>query len=235
MNDRTAPPSVGVALTEAAKMIHAPRSLDDTLQAIVEATLRTVPGFDHVGITITHRDGTLETRVATDPLVGELDDIQYSLREGPCYDSIRSEPVVVVEHARHDQRWPAYMPQAVQKGLRAQLGLRLYTEAETLGGLNLYSTRSDTIDPDAVAVAELFASHAAIALGRARHEEELSNAVTSRQLIGQAIGILMERYQIDEDRTFQFVVRASNTSNVKLRDVAQEVVDETNKRFAASG
>ena len=234
MDERTESSQVAVAVTEAAKLIHAPRSLDDTLEAIVQATLRTVPGFDHAGITITHRNGKLETRTVTHPLVRELDDLQYSLREGPCYESIRSEPVVLVEHARHDQRWPRYMPRAVQKGLRAQLGLRLYTEDETLGGLNLYSTQSDTIDPDAVAVAELFASHAAIALGRSRHEDELHKAVTSRQLIGQATGILMERYQIDEDRAFQFLIRASNTSNIKLRDVAREVVDETSRRFSAS-
>src|SRR5687767_3335339 len=96
---------IAQALTEASRMMNAPPSLDETLAAIARAALDTVPGFDHVGISITHRDGTIETRSATDQLVWDLDDLQYTLREGPCYDSIRGEGVTVVEDARHDQRW----------------------------------------------------------------------------------------------------------------------------------
>ena len=88
------------------------------------------------------------------------------------------------------------------------------------------------MEPDAVRVAELFASHAAIALGRARREEQLNDALVTRKVIGQAIGLTMEHYQITEDRAFLFLVRASQTSNVKLRDVAQNVVDMANERFA---
>ena len=223
---------IAVAVGEAAKLMHAPATLDETLDAIVRAAVQTVPGFDHVGISITHRDGEIETRAGTDQLVWELDKIQYGLREGPCYDSIRGSGVTVVENARHDQRWPNYMPQAAQRGLRAQLAVGLYSDEQTLGGLNLYSTQSDTVDEDAVQIAELFASHAAIALGRARHEGQLNEAIASRKAIGQAIGILMERYQIDEDRAFQFLIRASQTGNIKLRAVAEELVTSTNQRFS---
>jgi GAF domain-containing protein len=125
------------------------------------------------------------------------------------------------------------MPQAAQRGLRAQLAVGLYSDEETLGGLNLYSTESDTVDDDAVPIAELFASHAAIALGRSRHEGQLNDAIASRKVIGQAIGILMERYQIDEDRAFQFLIRASQTGNLKLKAVAEELVTTTNGRFTA--
>lgn len=224
---------IAAAVTEASKMMHASSSLDDTLDAIVQAAVHTVPGFDHVGISITHSDGEIETRAGTDRLVWELDEIQYELREGPCYDSIRGNTVTVVENARHDQRWPNYMPRAAQRGLRAQLALGLFSDEATLGGLNLYSTQSDTVDGDAVQIAELFASHAAIALGRSRHEGQLTEAIASRKAIGQAIGILMERYQIDEDRAFQFLIRSSQTGNIKLRAVAEELVNSTNARFSA--
>jgi len=80
---------IATALTEAAKMMHAPSTLEETLEAITRATLQTVPGFDHVGISITHRDGSIETRSGSDQLVWELDEVQYSLKEGPCYDAIR--------------------------------------------------------------------------------------------------------------------------------------------------
>jgi GAF domain-containing protein len=226
---------IAAALTEAAKMVNSPRTLDETLDAIVRAALQTVPGFNHVGISITHRNGEIETRAGTDPLVWELDEIQYSLQEGPCFDSIRGSSMRIVENARHDQRWPRYMPQAVRKGLRAQLAVGLYTDDDTLGGLNLYSTESDIIDPDAVQAAELFASHAAIALGRSRIESQLNEALSSRKTIGQAIGILMERYQIDQDRAFQFLIRASSTANIKLRDVAEELVVTSNERFTKNG
>ncbi|WP_435768818.1 GAF and ANTAR domain-containing protein [Nocardioides sp. SYSU DS0651] len=221
---------VAAALTEAAKSIHSHRSLDETLEAIVHAAQQTVTGFEHVGISIVHGNGEIETRVGTGQLVWELDDLQYSLREGPCFDSVRSEPLLLIEDARAEERWPRYIPQALERGLRSQMGLRLYTDEGTLGGLNFYSTRSAGIAPDALQIAELFAAHAAIALGHARYEHQLNESVASRQVIGTAVGIVMERYQIGEDRAFQFLVRASTTSNIKLRDIAQELVETTNER-----
>jgi GAF domain-containing protein len=221
---------IGAAITEAAKLMHAPATVEETLDAIVQATLQTVPGFDHVGISLTHRDGQIETMSGTDRLVWELDTLQYSLSEGPCYDSIRGGGVTVVEHAPHDQRWPRYMPEAAHRGLKAQLAVGLYHAEDTVGGLNLYSTECETIDPDAVQIAELFASHAALALGRSRTESQLSEAIRSRKVIGQAIGIVMERYQINEQRAFQFLIRASQTSNIKLRDVAAELVETVDDR-----
>jgi GAF domain-containing protein len=224
---------IAAALTEAAKLMHAPKTLEETLDAITEATLRTVPGFDHVGISTRHGDGTIITRSGTDQLVWDLDEVQYSLREGPCYDAITGNGITAVEHARHDQRWPRYMPEAAKRGLRAQLAVGLYSDEDSLGGLNLYSTSSDTIDGDAVLIAELFASQAAIALGRARHETQLNQALETRRTIGQAVGIVMERYELSEDRAFNFLIRASSTSNVKLRDVAAELVRTANHRAVA--
>lgn len=220
------------ALTEAARALRSPMSVDETLDAIVYAARHTVPGFDHVGVSITHRDGTIETRAGTDPLVYELDSIQYELREGPCYDAITEHEVIVAEDARHSERWPHYMPRAVQRGLRAQLAVGLYEDGDSLGGLNLYATAVEGVDPDAVHIAELFASHAALALGRSRSERQLNEAIDSRQTIGQAIGIVMERYQLDGHRAFQFLVRTSQTGNVKLRDVATELVRQTEEKYA---
>jgi GAF domain-containing protein len=225
---------VAAALTDAARAINSHRSLDDTLDAIVHAAQQTVPGFEHVGISITHGNGTIETRAGTGPLVWEIDELQYKLREGPCYDAIRHGGVTVLHDIATETRWPQYVAEASSRGLRAQMGLQLFTESGTLGGLNLYS-RSPGVDPDAVQLAELFAAHAAIALGRARHEHQLNESVASRQAIGTAVGIIMERYRIAEDRAFQFLVRASSTSNLKLRTIAQEVVETANERFRAEG
>jgi hypothetical protein len=149
------PLALADALTEAAQAINKHNSLEETLDAIVHATRSSVPGFTDVGISITHRDGKIETMSGTGQLVWELDAIQYSLGEGPCVDSVHQAHTVVVENARHDQRWPRFMPQAVQRGLRSQLALRLYKDGKTLGGFNMYSTASDRIDPEAVHAARL--------------------------------------------------------------------------------
>lgn len=222
---------VATVLTEAAKSIDHPATLDETLDAVVHAARDTIPGFEHVGISILHRNGRIETKAGTDQLVWELDDLQYTLNQGPCVDSVRSDPIMYLEDARGDGRWPDYLPQAVEKGLRAQLALRLYNDEETLGGINMYCTSGPGISPEAIHLAELFATHASIALGRKRFEHQLAEAVASRQVIGTAIGILMQRYEITEDRAFQFLVRTSKTSNQKVRVIAQELIDSCNGRF----
>jgi GAF domain-containing protein len=217
------------SLAQVAREINAPHDLGSTLQAIVESAQRSLPGIDHVGITLAHSNGQMETKAATGDLVWDLDKIQYELHEGPCVYAIEAATVVKVDDARHEQRWPNFIPAAVEKGLRSQLGIALYNNAETLGGLNMYSTSSDTIDPDVEHLAELFAAHAALALGHAQREDQLHTGMISRQTIGQAVGIIMERYSLNEGRAFDYLARVSSHGNIKIRDVAQEVVDQGNQ------
>ncbi len=217
------------ALAAAARDINQYRDLHSTLDAIVNTAQESLPGIEHIGISIAHRDGKIETKAATDQFVWELDQQQYELGEGPCIHAIKAERVVIVEHARREQRWPQFIPWAVERGLRSQLGLRLYVNDETLGGLNLYSTSSDTINQATRQVAELFASHAALALGHAIAEDNLNEALGTRKVIGVAIGLIMHRYGLDEDRAFQYLARTSQNSNIKLRDIAAEVVTQANE------
>lgn len=227
--------SLADVLAAAARTIDHQTNLADTLDSIASAAQLSIPDIDEVGISIMHRNGRIETRAATGQLVWVLDNLQYELGEGPCVSAMREFPVVRVDDLRHDQRWPRYVPRALSAGLRAQMAVRLYLEDETLGGLNMYATRSWDIDPDALHAAELFATHASLALGRARREEELHEALRTRQLIGQATGILMERYGVDDQRAFQYLVRVSSTSNTKLRVVAQKVVEEAAARPSLPG
>lgn len=217
------------AISSAARSINQAHSLDETLQRIVDVARESVPGFDAVGIsTIDHR-GNVLTRAKAGDLVDTLDALQYGLGEGPCVDTLRGARLVVAPHIGRDGRWPRYAPQAVQEGLRSQLAVRLYLDDEgTVGGINFYSTVSDEVDQEAESIADLFADHAAIALHNADERENLNQALHSRKVIGQALGIVMERYGLDEDRAFAFLVRASSTGNVKVRDIAQELVDQAN-------
>ena len=222
---------VARALADASRTINSPRTLGDTLDAIVHAAKASVPGFEHVGISIVHGKDRIETKAATGQLVWELDDLQYSLMEGPCVSALFDAPTVTAPHLRHEQRWPRYVPEAVRHGVRSQMGYRLYVDGHTMGGLNFYSTESDTLEDGACEVGELFAIHATVALGRAMEEDNLNLALTTRGLIGQAVGLTMARFEISSDRAFQFLVRASSTSNIKLRDIAEEVVNEANARY----
>jgi GAF domain-containing protein len=221
---------VALAIAAAVRSINQPLTLRDTLTKVVETARTSVPGFDHVGLSTIDRSGKVETQVATGDLVWELDRLQYSLSEGPCVDTLHEADVVLAPRIRLEQRWPRYVPEAVRLGLKAQLAVKLYLDEQgTLGGLNLYSTSEEDIEPDAEGMADLFAAHAAIALGHVNERDNLNKALHSRKVIGQAIGILMERHRMSEDRAFSFLVRASSHGNIKLSAVAQQIVDEGNR------
>jgi len=223
-------PAVAASLEEAARTIGRVESLEDTLAAIAYSARWSVPGIDHAGISTIDRRGVATTRAATDEVVARLDKLQYSLDEGPCVDAMRTQVVVSVPQIAKERRWPNYVPAAVaETGLKAQLAVRLYLEEDSsMGGLSLYSTQREDIDPEAESIARLFAAHAAVALGKTRVIAQLSTALESRTIIGKAIGIVMERYQMDEDRAFAYLTRASSHGNIKLRELAQEIVARMN-------
>jgi GAF domain-containing protein len=225
-------PDLAASLVAAARSMSSKDTLEETLSAIAETARISVPDIDHVGISTVDRKGRIITRAATDSVVRELDDLQYGLQEGPCVDVLHEHRVVAAPRIRHEQRWPRYVPEAVRRtGLKSQLAVQLSLDGEgTLGGLNLYSTTHEDLDPEATSIAELFAAQAAIALGRVIKITTLNEALQSRKVIGQAVGILMERYEMNEERAFSFLVRASSNGNIKLRDVAQELVDSGNRR-----
>ena len=222
---------VAAALAQATASINNSRTLQETLEAIVHATRTSAPQFAHVSISMRDPNGTLETQAGTDQFVWELDALQYGLGEGPCVHALEAEPVVLVENLRHEQRWPRYTAAALERGVRSQMGVRLFTNGKHVGGLNLYSTNNGEVDRDQAEIARLFATHAAIMLGHAQQEHHLNQALQRRKVIGQAIGILMERYRMDPDRAFQYLVRASSTSNIKVRDLADEIVASSIERY----
>ena len=223
--DRDDPLDVAAAMSTVAHDLKSGAGLETVLESLVRGAVHALPDIDHAGISVVHRDGGIENLAATDALVRDLDDLQYTLVEGPCVDAVRESPVVSVQHARHEQRWPRYLREAVSRGLRSQLGLRLYTDDGTIGVLNLYSTSSDTLTDEVRQMAELFSAYATMAMGRAQGEDSLNGAIASRQVIGQATGIVMERYSLTEARAFEYLLRVSSLTNVKLRDLARSMVD----------
>lgn len=224
-------------LADLARSMAGGHDLQQTPDAVVGAARTSLPTFEHVGIWLLGRRGTVRTAAATSEVVRELDALQDELAEGPCVDCTRDVPVVSAPHIRHDQRWPRYVPLAVRRtGLRSQLAVRLHLDevgtvgtVGTVGSLNFYSTAHDDVDDSQVAMAELFATHAALALGGARAVDDLNHALDSRRVIGVAVGLVMARHRVDEDAAFAFLARASSHSNRKLRDIAIEIVEHANR------
>ena len=234
MRSRTEPPAdLATIMGEVARQLDQPDSVADQLTTVLDAAVETVPGVDVASITVLHRDGRAETVASTAPLAYEIDLMQYELDEGPCLDALRRRPFLRVDDMPAERRWPVYAPKAAEKGIGSQIGLELYNDDRSIGGLNLYSLQSKAFDEDTRAAAWLFATHAALAMGRTRQAEELNMALDSRKVIGQALGIVMERFGLDEHRAFQFLIRVSRNGNVKLRDVARRIVDDRNSQAHA--
>jgi hypothetical protein len=213
-----------------AEAIHAPTSIEDALVTLTRGAAEAVPGADHASISVRSRGGALETIAATDALIERLDARQYQLREGPCYAAATTEALMVSYDLPRDPRWPKYGPAAASEGVNAQMAVVLTDNGAGRTALNLYAARPHEFSPDSVDLAQLFALHASVAMGVARTVDNLSAAVSSRQILGQAMGIVMERYQIDSERAFGFLSRASQHSTVALRDVAAQIVDGHNGR-----
>jgi GAF domain-containing protein len=133
-----------------------------------------------------------------------------------------------IDDMSQDTRWPRFAAAAQAHDVQSMLGYRLFTSGRNLGTLDLYSSKRNAFDADAETVGELFAAHAAIALTGSTQQAEWRRALSSRDAIGMAKGILMERERITDDQAFNLLVSTSKRGNIKLHDLAAWLVDETN-------
>jgi len=205
--------------------------LDHTLDRITAAAVEVLPGVHYASITVRHDDARLETVAPTDDLLLPLDAAQYQLHEGPCYEAATDESYVASPNLAADERFAQYAAVAVRAGIRAQAAVRLFDtpRPSAQAALNLYSRDVGSFT-DMGILGRLFAHQSAVALEYAREVDNLKEAMQTRQLIGRAVGITMERYGLPEQRAFAFLARVSQTRNVKLRQVAEELVAETEDR-----
>jgi hypothetical protein len=203
-----------------------------SLDALTLAICASIENVDFASITVTGPDGSLQTLAATAELGRTVDELQEQLNEGPWFDALIDDDVYVSEDLADDLRWPGYAEAAVELGVRAQMGLDLHSPGHGRAMLNLYSYRPARF-LDAIEIAEIFAAHASMMLGYTAHIRHLETALGTRKLIGQALGIVMERYGIDEDVAFQFLARTSRDTNIKLRVVAADIVAGVNRRNVA--
>jgi hypothetical protein len=197
------------------------------LEALTASAANNISGVDFASVSVRRKDRSLDTVAATDPLALDLDKIQYELGEGPCYDAVTDERIVVVNDlAAHDTPYPRFAPRALEFGVRAQTAIQLAHNSEQ-AGLNLYARTPQAFDHTTMQMAELFSNQAALLLGYARQVGSLGEALQSRQDIGTAVGITMQRYGVDRDQAFRFLIRNSNDRNIKLRTIAAQIIDGT--------
>lgn len=217
-------------LSEVARALFAAGDVGDTLQAVVDQAVAAIDGCDFAGI-FTVKGDEVATSVHTEPLVVEIDGLQQMTGEGPCLDAINQRTTVYAEDLADDDRWTNFAPEAAAAGARCALAYHLYAEG-TLGALNLYARYPRAFGATDRAKGLIFATLSGLALGGAHsHEDEdrradnLNQALATRELIGQAQGILMERERITSDQAFDILRRASQHLNIRLREVAQDLVD----------
>jgi hypothetical protein len=200
-----------------------PGDLDTTLEQITAAAVEVLPDVQYASITIRDAEDRLETAAPTDPLLIKLDEAQYLFREGPCYEAAADKVHVTSPDLASDPRFPRYAPVAVEAGIHAQAGIRLFEANGTSGALNLYSEQVGSFT-DLAVLGQLFAHQAGVALDYAREIENVREALNNRGIIGQAVGIVMERFRMDDARAFGFLVRLSQEENTKVRVLAEELV-----------
>ncbi|MDP3894799.1 GAF and ANTAR domain-containing protein [Nocardioides sp.] len=212
------------ALADAAREMQAEGSTQEAMEAAVEIATKIISGCDMAGVSIIRSDG-VDTPATSHPQLREADEYQFKLSEGPCYDTLDEHDTVTSSDLSTDSRWPRWGPQlADELGLFSVLSYRLFSEGGTIGALNLYGAGRAAFSSEDVYDGWALAAHIAVALAAAQEIEHLEKAVGSRTVIGQATGIVMERYDLDADEAFRVLARLSSEQNVKLRVLAQQVV-----------
>ncbi|MFC7726557.1 ANTAR domain-containing protein [Nocardioides sp. GCM10028917] len=212
-------------LADAVRDLDAQADPPHTLQRLVELTPEFFPMCDFVGVSLIE-GGKVRTPAGTNERLRELDESQFEIGQGPCRDAIRTHATVVVHDLATDPRWPSWGRAMVSElGIRSSLSFRLFTRPDrTWGALNVYSTEKDGFSDEDVVQGQTIAALAAVALARSINDEQLASALETRTTIGQAIGIVMERYELDADHAFSVLRRISSQDNLKLRDLAAQVV-----------
>ncbi|HVT66334.1 MAG TPA: GAF and ANTAR domain-containing protein [Trebonia sp.] len=197
--------------------------LQPALQAIVSAAVGTVSAAQHAGVILVVR-GELVPQAATGRPALLLDQLQQKLSDGPCIDAAVRQAVVRIDDMSRETRWPRFAAEAVSTSVRSMLCLPLWVHERCLGTLSLYSDRAGVFTGHDEQVTALFATLAAIALAEAQRTDQLHAALASRDVIGQAKGILMERQKITGEAAFGCLSRASQNLNLKLSAVARHLV-----------
>ncbi|CAN5273735.1 GAF and ANTAR domain-containing protein [soil metagenome] len=208
-----------------ARDVAMPTAMEEVLRGVTAAVLELIPGAEHSGVLLLGKGKDYETLAPTDNLMFDLDHLQVETGQGPCVEAAVDDLIVRTDDFEEELRWPDYRPKVLELGIRSALSFKLYTATRTAGALNIFSSKPDAFDAESEAIGSVLAAHAAAAIVASRQGEQLQSALSSRDLIGQAKGIIMERYGVDALRAFDMLRELSQSGNVKLVDIAKQVID----------
>ena len=211
--------------TDFARRVHASPTEGGRLQLGVELAVELLGGCDHASVTML-TPHFVETVAASDAVVRRGDDWQYELSEGPCLDTVRNQATVVSQDLGQDGRWRSWCPRAVDElGVHAMMSVLLSVSTGVVGSLNLYADRVQVWDDEQQTFARTLADQLAVAVAEARLLDERERALLRRTGIGQAQGIVMERFGLRADQAFDLLQRLSESTQVELVHLAEHIVD----------
>lgn len=203
---------------------HSPEDIAVMLQELCDAAVDLVPGAEHGAITVI-ADQRLQTMAAVGKYAAVLDEVQRRHAQGPVWDAARERCLVLVEDLATDIRWPAYQREALSGiSIRCQMALPMLTDGHLLGVCSLYATQPRAFDTAAADCARVFNVHAALAWNTLRRKGQVQAALASRDVIAQAKGLVMERFNIDAEDAFALIKRLSQQSNRPLVEIARRLV-----------
>jgi hypothetical protein len=226
----TAPMSADASIRSAmVELIQGPANetaLERTLLSITSSAVELIDGVDYAGVFVIH-EGESRSVAATGPLIVELDAVQLQLKQGPCLEAAVGGAMIRCTDMREERRWPAFAPAAVTAGVLGALSYQLFPSSNATAALTLFGRDTRMVDEASEAMGAILATMATVALMTAATHEQFEAALASRDIIGQAKGILMNHYKIDADPAFEMLKDLSQRGNTPLRVIAQRIIEDS--------
>ncbi len=234
MNKHTTAVADTTATFEAlAAMIYTADGFDQIYQGICEAAVRLVDGCDHASLMMIRR-GQPETVAASDDIAAFVDRLEREVGDGPCLDAIKDESAYVDSDLTDGSPWPTLHERVLaETPVRGMAGFRLINADQKTGALNLFSDTAGTLTSRSVDQAILLVSFASVALLAAQEQQSartLRAGLSSNREIGKAVGLMMAFHHVDDDTAFAILRQASQDMNLKIVDVAREIIEHQNAR-----
>ncbi|WP_153392949.1 GAF and ANTAR domain-containing protein [Ornithinicoccus halotolerans] len=225
-------PDLSRDLADLARKLQSAEGLEATALSVAEAACRLIPGAEKASISLARKGIGIDTLASTDELPMAADEAQVATRQGPCISAAWEQYYALLRDTESDTRWPAYSARVKELGVRSMLSLQLSLEDpdERIGAINTYSTEPEAYTEESIHIGKILAVHASVALVAAARHGQFEEALASRDVIGQAKGILMARHSLSADEAFSALVQQSRNSNVRLRDLAERVVRDADQR-----
>ncbi|HPY23431.1 MAG TPA: GAF and ANTAR domain-containing protein [Mycobacterium sp.] len=201
-----------------------PVPIDDLLNGVTAAAVDLIDGADCADVLLIGASDDFRSLAPTRQLAVDVDNIQERFREGPCLDAAEGDALVRCNDLHDDPRWPQFAQGAIELGVQAMMSFQIYTDDNRKGALNLFGLQPAAFTAKDQAVGAMLATHAATALIAHDRERQFQAALASRDVIGQAKGMIMERFTVDAAQAFELLKKLSQDSNTSVVDIAAGLV-----------